>query len=369
VAAATCPKCGEPVTGSDQFCESCGTPLTATAAADPAPIVAPPDDAGTAEIGTQYLTPPSAADAAADAPASPAGERHCTCGGAIDADGWCTVCGLRAPSERDHFTEQPAPNVAAVCDRGVQHPRNEDAVALAATDTRAVLVVCDGVTSATDSDTAALAAARAARDALAAAPVDPSAAPSDRVEFWESQLNAATEAAQAAAADAASGVGNVANPPSCTFVTAVVDGPLLCSAWIGDSRSYWFGDDGTATQLSLDDSWASDEIAHGMSREAAEADPRAHSITRWLGVDSPGGDPSFTSQTLTADGWVLVCSDGLWNYCSDAMALRDLVVAKAAEANGEPLATAGALVDWANSQGGHDNITAALARVTITKES
>ena len=93
------------------------------------------------------------------------------CGGAVAADGYCATCGARAPSPRDHFVEQPAPWVAAVCDRGVRHPRNEDAVAVAADPepgTRAVLVVCDGVSSSTDSDVASLAAARAARDVLAA---------------------------------------------------------------------------------------------------------------------------------------------------------------------------------------------------------
>ncbi|MDP9335733.1 MAG: serine/threonine protein phosphatase, partial [Actinomycetota bacterium] len=107
------------------------------------------------------------------------------------------------------------------------------------------------------------------------------------------------------------------------------------------------------------------EIAHGATREVAEADPRAHAITRWLGVDSPGGDPSFTSETLRVPGWVLVCTDGLWNYCSEASDLRDLVNAQAVPAQADALATAAALVDWANAQGGHDNITAALARAGV----
>jgi serine/threonine protein phosphatase PrpC len=146
----------------------------------------------------------------------------------------------------------------------------------------------------------------------------------------------------------------------------VVDVPLLAVAWIGDSRAYWFGDDGTATQCSTDDSWATGEIARGVPRAVAEADPEAHSITRWLGVDGPGGDPTFLSLLATSPGWALVCSDGLWNYCSDAVALRDLVKDTLAAHSDDPLATAGALVDWANAQGGHDNITAALARVELS---
>ena len=102
------------------------------------------------------------------------------------------MCGLRAPSERDHYTEHPAPHVAAVCDRGVQHRRNEDASAIAADDTRTVLVVCDGVTNAVDSDVASLAAARAARDVLVAA-AQPG---SDTDEQWRAQLVSAAAAAQ-----------------------------------------------------------------------------------------------------------------------------------------------------------------------------
>jgi serine/threonine protein phosphatase PrpC len=359
-----CPNCGEIVAPSDTFCEACGAQLGAAPAPAPDPERT---DAGT-ERGTHFLDPPRAAATEsiplAPSPSEPVEVRHCSCGGVIDPDGWCTICGLRAPNERDHLVERPAANIAAVCDRGVAHSRNEDAVALAATASRVVLVVCDGVTSATDSDVASLAAARAARDALAAAPVDSAAGLDARIERWQHALNAATAEAQAAAVAAAHAVGADENPPSCTFVASVLDGLLLTVAWVGDSRAYWFGDDGVATQCSTDDSWASGEISHGVPRTVAEADVRAHAITRWLGVDSPGGDPGFTSMTVTSPGWVLVCSDGLWNYCSEPTDLRDLLRDKAAAVGDDPLALAEALVAWANEQGGHDNITAALARAS-----
>jgi serine/threonine protein phosphatase PrpC len=352
-----CPNCGEPVGADDTFCESCGTQLGAASAAAPAPEN---------ELGTQMIEPPRAGtDLSVPTAATPAEERHCKCGGVIDADGFCDTCGMRAASERDHFTEQPAPYVAAVCDRGIHHARNEDAVALAAANQRTVIVVCDGVTSATDSDAAALAAARAARDALAAAPDPDSSSPAERVAHWNTQMTAATQAAQAAATSTIPAGKKIENPPSCTFVAAVLDGPLLGAAWIGDSRAYLFADDGTATQLSIDDSWATAQIQQGLPRAEAEADARAHAITRWLGFDSPGGDPGFTSTTVTGPGWVLVCSDGLWNYCSEADDLRTLVYDKAAAASDDPLAAAASLVDWANEQGGHDNITVALARCGV----
>ena len=87
-----------------------------------------------------------------------------SCGGPVGADGYCQTCGMKAPSERDHYTEQPAPWVAACCDRGIRHHRNEDATAIAADPepgSRAVLVVCDGVSTSIDSDVASLAGAQA----------------------------------------------------------------------------------------------------------------------------------------------------------------------------------------------------------------
>jgi serine/threonine protein phosphatase PrpC len=231
-------------------------------------------------------------------------------------------------------------------------------------DDRVVLVVCDGVTSTTDSDVASESAAAAARDALAGVAPSPSPTPGALAELWTEALGRATLAAQAAAEAAAASVGSTGNPPSCTFVAAVVDGPVLVAGWIGDSRCYWFGDDGDAVQVSVDDSWASTEIARGIPRETAEADPRAHAITRWLGVDAPAVAPTCASVAVTAGGWVLVCSDGLWNYCSEAATLGRLLADHVERSGPDALAVAGALCAWANQQGGHDNVTVALARVT-----
>ena len=98
----------------------------------------------------------------------------CTsCGGTQFEDGFCTTCGAKQPSWRDHFTESPSDLVAGVCDKGVGRNRNEDAMAMAVVGDRAVLVVCDGVTTAPDSDRASLAAARGRRDVLASAPTAP----------------------------------------------------------------------------------------------------------------------------------------------------------------------------------------------------
>ncbi len=405
--ALSCPHCGQPVRPDDEFCESCGNDLNG--AGRPAPtgpgpgegIDQPPPAESPAteqESARTHLLPAPGADAEDGTPGEPAaaevaaaevaadGPTCAECGGAVGPDGWCTVCGARAGNGREHVTEQPSPTVAAVSDLGRLHPRNEDAFAIATEGDWAALVVCDGVTSSTDSDVASQAAARAGRDVLVAGgrPASTSG-PGGRAAHWSTELVSAARAADAAAKDAAEVVGPSSNPPSCTFVAAVADGRVLAAAWLGDSRAYWLPDQGPAQQLTVDDSWATEAIRAGIDPEVAEADTRAHAITRWLGVDSPEVDASASSTTAAGPGWLLVCSDGLWNYCSAASDLAHLVASitgtagltgddavgdtpaglrrSGATVGDDPLALAEALVAWANEQGGHDNITAALARV------
>jgi serine/threonine protein phosphatase PrpC len=153
------------------------------------------------------------------------------------------------------------------------------------------------------------------------------------------------------------------NPASCTFVAAVLAGTELAVGWVGDSRAYWLPESAAPRLLTVDDSFAAEQIADGVPRADAESGPQAHAITRWLGSDAPDHTPRTVSLDLDGPGWLLVCSDGLWNYCSEAQDLAGVVAAQTRSAGSEPLALAGALVDWANAQGGQDNITVALARV------
>jgi serine/threonine protein phosphatase PrpC len=64
----------------------------------------------------------------------------------------------------------------------------------------------------------------------------------------------------------------------------------------------------------------------------------------------------------------MVCSDGLWNYCSEPEDMAALVSSTGRTSGPDPLRLAGALVDWANEQGGQDNITVAVARVGPTQQ-
>lgn len=352
--ARTCPACGESVAPDARFCEACGADLPDAPAARPTGTLGPTDSLAVA-----------LADEAPAGPA-PAETPPCReCGGVVDPDGYCTVCGAKAPRARDHVVARPSAWVAAVSDRGVRHHRNEDAVAVAADEApggRAVLVVCDGVSSSQDSDAASLAAAQAALGVLLGSQARGLGTQDAQVAAVGSRLAAATDAA-ARAVVAATSPDHHANPPSCTLVAAVVDPPLVVAGVVGDSRAYWLPDDGEPVQLTVDDSWAAEQIAAGVPREEAESGRRAHAITRWLGVDAPDHTPRVTSAVADGAGWLVACSDGLWNYCSPAGELAALLRRLAAAADRDPLVTASALVDWANEQGGHDNITVALARL------
>jgi serine/threonine protein phosphatase PrpC len=387
-----CPTCHAAVGDFELFCEACGAALT--------PSVVAAEAQPTEEATQEPAMPDDLRGTASTCEA---------CGGKVSSDGYCDTCGARAPTRRDHFSEHPAPWVAAVSDRGIRHTRNEDAMALAADaepGSRAVLVVCDGVSNSTDSDVASLAAARAARAVLASSRSRGMGTETSQVAAVITRIEAATNAASDAVLEVSrraksvaavgssmvssaavskptagtsptTGVGptvgvsqttgspTITNPASCTFVAAVVEQNLVVVGSVGDSRAYWLPDSGSARALTVDDSFAQEQIAAGVMRLEAETGPQSHAITRWLGVDAPDHTPTTASMTITEPGWLMVCSDGLWNYCSPAPDLAALVerTASGSPSAAEPLALAGALVDWANAQGGQDNITVALARM------
>ncbi|MDQ1292976.1 MAG: hypothetical protein QG608_857 [Actinomycetota bacterium] len=301
------------------------------------------------------------------------------CSGAISPEGTCALCGAPASPPRDHWEERPSSWVAGVSDRGLRHSHNEDAMAVAATEEAGrwgVLVVSDGVSSAAGSDVASLAAARAAREVLvlplpdemearAGQPLEAGGQlENEEDEILLDRMTQAGRAAQNAAAGAALTVGTPpgVNPPSCTMVAALLRFRTLVIGWIGDSRIYWVPDDDEPVQLSADDSWIWEQVALGASLEDAERSPWAHAITRWLGRDSP--DPMLRTALveLPGPGWVLVCSDGLWNYASHPQRIAEVLRQAESAAAGDPEVIASGMVEWAVKSGGHDNITVTLAR-------
>ncbi|WP_408896220.1 protein phosphatase 2C domain-containing protein [Nocardioides sp. R1-1] len=359
----TCSSCGAALAPGARFCENCGAQVGAAAGpheAPAAPAASTGDPLGDAPISAPTRKP----SGSLPDPPAPATRRPCVeCGGEVGPDLYCLECGTKAPSERDHFREQPASWVAGVCDKAIGKSRNEDAMALLASPepgSRAVLIVMDGVSNSVDSDVASLAGARAAREVLRMPLPSGMGTPESRdaaVRKVFTDAAAAANTAIIAVTDPDS-----TNPASATFSAAVLEGRRIAWANIGDSRSYWLPDTGTPVQLSVDDSVAQAQITAGVAREVAETGPQAHAITKWLGRDSEDPTPTVGAVEVTESGWLLVCSDGLWNYASEPEALAAQVRAAATD---DPADLALALVAFANAAGGHDNITAALARVEL----
>jgi len=272
----------------------------------------------------------------------------------ITSDGYCESCGRKVPSGRDHLELDLGP-VAGVTDKGLRHARNEDAMALATAESTGgpalLAVVCDGVSSSRRPDEASLAAVRAAVRVLLAG-----------VRTGE-DLTETSKAAVAAAQQALAGLDEpgLGDPPSATFVSAVMTTEKVTVCWLGDSRAYWLGS-GTASdaeRLTWDDSVAGEMVAAGLvSEDAAMALPGAHVVTGWVGANSPAAPPHVATFTPPGPGVLLLCSDGLWNYQPEAAGLAGLALPGALT---DPLGTAAALVEFALQSGGADNITVVLA--------
>jgi serine/threonine protein phosphatase PrpC len=262
------------------------------------------------------------------------------------------------PSSRDHAELDLGRLAAGVSDRGLRHHRNEDAMALAVEvvpDGPAVVaVVCDGVSSSARPDEASQAAVQAALPVLVAAVRE------------GSDLTAASQAAVAAARRSVAHLQGAGGDTSATtFVSAVASGYGVTLCWLGDSRAYWLGqpmsESGLLTQ---DDSVAGGMVAAGLADEAAAmASPHAHVLTRWLGgdaadlADDPDRAAHVKQYTPPGAGALLVCSDGLWNYLSEAAELATLALPKALT---DPLGAAAGMVKFAIDAGGADNITVVL---------
>jgi len=269
---------------------------------------------------------------------------------------------------RSHVVLSPHPWVAGLSDIGRRHERNEDSIALAASEevgARAVLVVCDGVSTSTESELASQAASVAAMERLS----EPMPRHDVPVETWlDTVAHAFTEAAEAGSAAAAGAAAeDDPTPPSCTLAAAVVEDDLIVGGNVGDSRVYWIPASGPerAVQLGQDDSMAQELMRRGVPRENAENAPNAHAITRWLGRNAPQDiTPRLAHLLAEEPGWLLVCSDGLWNYCSAPADLWDLVQRVRAAKGDSPAELADGLVEFANASGGADNISVVIAALT-----
>ncbi len=322
-----CPQCNELVSPTDKFCEGCGVNLIP----NPSP---------------QAM-----------------GHNSCQkCGATanrIDEDRYCTACGFRQVAiEHDTILLQPVPNLAGASDRGRRHHQNEDAMALKSIDAQTyILVVCDGVSSSQHPELASAAAASACIAGIEAAMRQQ---PNAEAAIYDG-VNAALQAVAGIPFDPRDST----DPSSATIVAAIVRDRVATIGWLGDSRAYWLAAE-KSLQLTLDDSWVNESVAAGeMTLAEAENSPHAHAITRWLGVDTlDDGIPSIATFAIPGAGYLLLCTDGLWNYAPEPSYLYHLIQQAPSQ---DCLDIARHSIRYANQQGGQDNITVGILAFSAQK--
>lgn len=229
---------------------------------------------------------------------------------------------------------------AAVTDTGRVRRANEDAFYARAP----LFGVADGMGGAQAGEVASKIAAEALAGGL-----DESLAPEPRLAAVVSKAN--REIHDRSLADAElHGMGT-------TMTVLLLGDDEVTIAHVGDSRAYRLRD-GELTRLTRDHSLVGEMVRRGaLSEPEAEKHPQRSILTRALGPDADVEVDVHTHGARDGDLYLL-CSDGLTTMVSDE------AIGEGLRANGSLDDLAKGLVRRANDNGGADNITAVMLRLT-----
>jgi protein phosphatase len=124
----------------------------------------------------------------------------------------------------------------------------------------------------------------------------------------------------------------------------------------GDSRCYLFRGK-TISQLTRDHTMVDEQVRLGILTKAQAAiGANRHLLTRSLGNEMFVAADTITVNVMPEDV-LLLCSDGLHGYVSDA------IIQRTVNSNQALNQAAAALVKAANAAGGHDNISVQVIRI------
>lgn len=332
-----CIKCKDKIPKAARFCESCGSRV------------------GVDEPSNKDITPVISVTTA------------CKCGAAfeaIDSQSFCSECGRRYQQpKQDRLVIKATNNFSAITDRGIKHAKNEDYVALGIEDLDGspiyIMVVCDGLSSSQKADKASEVAAKTACSTIL------SDIKTQNFDSFDpnAMIVKAIEAANTAVCSLDYDPNYKKDPPSTTIVMAIIYRNSVTIGWVGDSRAYWVTPYGEKL-LTHDHSWLNEVIALGkMTEQEALMSPRMHEITKCLGIFEPNDtnpslEPSVISYLLPETCWLILCSDGLWNYAPYPKELAKLLHQFPKKDDAHALSEN--LIEFALSQGGRDNITVAI---------
>ena len=125
---------------------------------------------------------------------------------------------------------------------------------------------------------------------------------------------------------------------------------------VGDSRCYMFRN-GNLTSLTHDHTMVDEQVRLGlMSKSEAATAANRHLLTRCLGAELFVAADTITVNIMPGDV-LLLCSDGLHGYVSDAE-IQQIISAPSALDQ-----IAAALVGAANAAGGYDNVSVQVIRI------
>ena len=137
-----------------------------------------------------------------------------------------------------------------------------------------------------------------------------------------------------------------------TCVAALVHNNVAYIASVGDSRAYILSDSGI-TQITNDHTVVEYLHSKGMINEdEMKVHKMKNIITRAIGVESTV-EVDYFEIDIDPGSVLLICTDGLTNYCSDEL-IYSIVYKRPLEQSSNEL------IDYANNSGGKDNITAVL---------
>lgn len=247
---------------------------------------------------------------------------------------------------------------AGLSDIGRQRDLNEDSflvseIPLAAPSEAGLaylLAVADGIGGHSAGEVASAAAVETLRAIVAGRLALPGPVPDLAALLREAFASANEEVYRRATATAhLNGMGT-------TLVAVLAAAGRATAANVGDSRLY-LGRDDALTQISVDHSWAAEQVRSKLMAEAdIERSPFRNVVTRSIGGAEPPAVDTFELDLRPGDT-LLLASDGLFGP------LEDKALRKPFRRRRKPESICRALVKAANKAGGRDNLTAVVAAV------
>ncbi len=139
-----------------------------------------------------------------------------------------------------------------------------------------------------------------------------------------------------------------------TCIGALIKKDKAYIASVGDSRAYLLDKNGI-TQITNDHTIVEILYEQGkIEKDDKSSHEMSHIITKAIGTE-PELEPDYFEVELEQNSIILICSDGLTNYCSDELIYSYVY-------NKELEQSIGDLISYANFKGGKDNITVAIIK-------